>query len=116
MPHGRLKNYLLPFFGKKGLSEIIPATVQEYRVARLTPDEDSKTPARSTLNQEIVLLRQIMKTALRYGWITHLPNFSTPYRMSQKVTHHRAWFSPEDYKKLYTATRKKRSRGSRGSR
>lgn len=102
---GRLNNYLLPFFGKKGLSEITPGLVQEYRIERLTPNEDGKVPARSTLNQEIVVLRQVMKTALRYGWIAHLPDFSAPYKSSQKITH-RAWFSPEDYKKLYTATRK----------
>ncbi|WP_316857982.1 site-specific integrase [uncultured Cohaesibacter sp.] len=102
---GRLRNYLLPFFGKKGLSEVTPGLVQEYRIERLTPNKDGKVPARSTLNQEIVVLRQVMKTAQRYGWLQHLPDFSAPYKTSQKITH-RAWFSPEDYKKLYTATRK----------
>ena len=102
---GRLNNYLLPFFGKKGLSEITPGLVQEYRISRLTPDENGKVPAHSTLNQEIVVLRQVMKTANRYGWIAQLPDYSNPYQMSRKVTH-RAWFSPEDYKKLYQATRR----------
>ncbi|MCW2307388.1 tyrosine-type recombinase/integrase [Rhodobium gokarnense] len=102
---GRLNNHLLPFFGTKGLSEITPGLLQEYRVLRRTPDENGKVPAHSTLNQEIVVLRQVMKTALREGWIGHLPDFSTPYQLSRKVTH-RAWFSPEDYKKLYQATRR----------
>ena len=102
---GRLNNYLLPFFGKKGLSEITAGLVQEYRISRLTPDENGKVPAHSTLNQEIVVLRQVMKTANRYGWIAQLPDYSNPYQMSRKVTH-RAWFSPEDYKKLYQATRR----------
>lgn len=103
--HGRLQNYLLPFFGNKGLSEVTPGLVQDYRISRLTPDETGKIPAKSTLNQEIVVLRQVMKTAVRNGWIKHLPDFSAPYQTSRKVTH-RAWFSPEDYKKLYQATRR----------
>src|ERR1700733_8032168 len=58
------------------------------------------------LHQEIVTLRQIFKTALRHGWIDHLPDFSEPYRSSPKISH-RAWFSPEEYKQLYEATRKR---------
>ena len=100
----RLQNHLLPFFGKKGLSEVTPGLLQEYRVLRLTPAANGKVPSRSTLHHEIVTLRQVMKTALRHGWIAQLPDFSTPYRGSSKITH-RAWFSPEDYKRLYTATR-----------
>lgn len=100
----RLTNYLVPFFGKKGLSEITSGLLQEYRIMRLTPDENGKVPARNTLHQEIVVLRQVMKTAQRYRWISNLPDFSTPYRASPKVSH-RPWFSPEDYKRLYTATR-----------
>ncbi|PLX39581.1 MAG: integrase [Hyphomicrobiales bacterium] len=110
----RLKNHLNPFFGKKGLSEITPGLLQEYRIKRLTPNENGKVPARSTLHQEIVVLRQVMKTALRHGWLAHLPDFSTPYRASSKVSH-RPWFSPEDYKTLYTATREnaKKAKGDR---
>ncbi len=100
----RLTNHLLPFFGKKGLSEVTAGLVQEYRVLRLTPNERGKVPARGTLHHEIVVLRQVLKTAMRRGWIDRLPDLSEPYRRSSKVTH-RAWFSPEDYKKLYTASR-----------
>lgn len=100
----RLKNHLLPFFGRKGLSEVTSGLLQEYRIKRLAPSSSGKVPSRSTLHHEIVTLRQVMKTALRHGWIGQLPDFSTPYRASQKVSH-RAWFSPEDYKALYTATR-----------
>ena len=45
-----------------------------------------------------------LKYAIRKGWLDHLPDLSTPYRQSGKVMH-RAWFSPEEYKTLYTATR-----------
>jgi hypothetical protein len=30
------------------------------------------------MHQEIVTLRQIFKTALRHGWIDHLPDMSAP--------------------------------------
>ena len=33
-----------------------------------------------------------------------MPDMSAPYRSTSKVSH-RAWFSPEEYKQLYTATR-----------
>ena len=63
-------------------------------------------PSQSTLNHEIVSLRLILKTALRRGWIDLLPDMTPPYRGSTKITR-RAWFSPEDYKRLYTATRER---------
>jgi integrase len=101
----RLDNHLLPYFGRSGLSKVTAGMVQDYRVMRLQPHpETGKVPSRSTLHHETVTLRQVMKTALRHGWLTHLPDFSAPYRSSSKVAH-RAWFSPEEYKKLYTYTR-----------
>jgi hypothetical protein len=102
----RLKLHLNPFFGSLGLSEVTRAKVQEYRAKRkkaLVTGKDT-TPARSTLHQEIVTLRQVLKTAELHGWINAVPNLSAPYKTSGKITH-RAWFSPEEYKQLYTATR-----------
>jgi integrase len=112
----RLRLHLLPFFGNMGLSTITPGKVQEYRVHRIsaskagkahTEDPDKappKPPARSTIHDEIVTLRQVMKTAIRHEWLAHLPDFSPPYKTSGKVAH-RPWFSPEEYKQLYEATR-----------
>jgi len=40
------------------------------------------------------------------GWLDRLPDLSEPYRSSPKISH-RAWFSPEEYKQLYEATRKR---------
>jgi len=107
----RLKVHLLPFFGKKVLSEITPGLVQEYRIHRATSTKNKKTgetmkPARSTLLQEIVVLRQVLKTATRHGWLQYLPDISMPYKTSGKITH-RAWFSPGEYKRLYEATRER---------
>jgi len=107
--HGiRVRVHLLPFFGKKRLSEITPGLVQEYRAhrmsSRLDKDGIPRRPSRSTMHQEIVTLRQILKTAERHGWIDHLPNLAAPYRANSKISH-RGWFSPMEYKQLYSATR-----------
>jgi integrase len=128
--HGiRLRLHLLPFFGDFGLSEVTPGKVQEYRVHRMSSSRPAKAaeqdeapvdsaarspkrppkrppgpPARSTLHDEIVTLRQVLKTAIRHGWLTYLHDFSPPYRTQGKIVH-RPWFSPEEYKQLYKATR-----------
>jgi integrase len=133
----RLKVHLVPFFGKRGLSEITPGLVQEYRIHRMTSRIDHRTmkplldpdsgrpvrdanghivkdpnsgtvlkPSRSTMHKEIVTLRQVLKCANRRGWLPYLPDLSTPFRGSGKISH-RAWFSPAEYKRLYEATRKR---------
>jgi len=121
----RLNNHLVPFFGKMVLSEITPGVVQDYRIHRMTKGlsrisqhklqayksngrkgdlEPAAPPARSTLHQEIVCLRQVLKTAQRHRWLDYLPDLSAPYGASGKISH-RAWFSPEEYKLLRDATR-----------
>lgn len=115
----RLKNYLVPFFGEMGLSEITAGRVQDYRLYRQSnsvtrynaKDEEGNPqsygpPARNTIHQEIVTLRQVLKTAMRHGWLSHLPDLSLPYKTAGKITR-RAWFSPDEYKKLYEATRRR---------
>ena len=106
--HWRSRVHLVPFFGHMGLSEITAGKVQEYRIHRLEEAvaKRGKAPAHNTMHQEIVTLRQTLKTAVRQGWLEHLPDLSEPYRSSPKISH-RAWFSPEEYKKLYEATRKR---------
>ena len=100
--------HLVPFFGNLGISEITAGKIQEYRIHRHQEAiaNRGKPPGHSTIHQEIVTLRQTLKTALRHGWLDRLPDFSEPYRSSPKISH-RAWFSPEEYKKLYEATRKR---------
>ena len=63
-----MRVHLLPFFGKMGLSEITPGQVQEYRIHRHEKaiKEYGHPPARNTLHQEIVCLRQVLKTAERH--------------------------------------------------
>ena len=100
-----LRLHLLPFFGKLGLSEIGTAKVQEYRLARMQMPTSGRRPAPATLHKELVTLRMALKFAVRNGWLDHLPDLTAPYRGAKKVSH-RAWFSPEEYKALYNATRK----------
>jgi integrase len=106
--HARTNGHLVPFFGGMVLPEITAGTINEYRIHRLEESKAlrGKPPAHNTMHQEIVTLRQIFKTALRHGWIEHLPDMSAPYRASAKISH-RGWFSPEEYKQLYEATRKR---------
>ncbi len=99
----RLEQHLIPFFGSKVLSEVTSGLIQDYRIHRMKTLRGGKPPARSTLHQEMVCLRQTLKTANRHGWLEHMPDMTSPYRASSKISH-RAWFSPEEYRQLYTAT------------
>lgn len=102
----RIKNHLLPFFGDTPLNQITAGLVQEYRIKRTQNGFKGRTPSRSTLHHETVTLRLALKTAHRYGWIDAIPDLTPPYKTSGKVKH-RAWFSPDEYKMLYEATRER---------
>ncbi|MCP4289682.1 MAG: site-specific integrase [Gammaproteobacteria bacterium] len=121
-----LNKQLLPYFGDRLVSVITAEAIEEYRQDRLADNASydnvvdqevgalnevlrwierrSKQPSRSTLHHEIVTLRQVLKVAARHGWLDGVPDLSMPFRASSKVTH-RAWFSPEEYKRLYEKTR-----------
>ena len=126
---GRIRLHLMPYFGKKAVTEITSGMVQNYRVHRMTePEGDDrmdqagkggngegrgkkrktdkpwKPPAANTIHNEVVTLSMVLKTAQRHGWLEHLPDLSDPYRRQSKVEH-RPWFTPNEYKQLYKATR-----------
>ena len=112
----RIRVHLLPYFGAMPVAAISQGIVQEYRMRRIEATGDKrnqsgqpaplKAPARSTLNHEVTALRMILKMAHRRGWISGVPDLSPPYRASIKIGH-RGWFSPAEYKQLYTATRRR---------
>jgi len=102
----KLRGIIFPFLGEKRLTEITSGLIQEYRIWRAQNCRTGKTPARSTIHKEIVCIRLVLKTASRRGWLEHLPDMSVPYKTSGKIAH-RAWFSPEEYEKLYEATRRR---------
>lgn len=124
----QLDIHLLPFFGDRPVVEVTAGLIQEYRVHRMSEHKDEGKgtkadpgyweqpknwrnrkkgrPARATMHSEMVTLRQVLKTANRKGWIAGLPDMSAPYKSSGKISR-RAWFSPEEYKRLYEATRER---------
>lgn len=110
----RMNRHLFPFFGDKALSEINKGLVQSYRVKRTeeTIAKTGKPPARSTILQEIVHIRQVLKFAEGKGWIPFVPNLDTPY-LTQTKRGRRAWFSPAEYDQLYNATRRRITEGKR---
>ena len=110
----RIRLHLLPYFGDRIVSEITSGAAQEYRVHRMSEpkgwneEEEGrpwKPPARNTIHNEIVTLSMVLKAAQRHGWLENLPDLSDPYRRRSKVEH-RPWFTPNEYKQLYQATRK----------
>ena len=116
----RMKTHIIPFFVDKPLSAVNRGLVQQYRVKRAeqmiartkTDDKPGHPPARSTMTQEIVHIRQVLKYAEGHGWIKFVPNLSMPY-MTQGKRGRRAWFSPEEYEKLRKATRRRITEGLR---
>ncbi|MCB1558897.1 MAG: site-specific integrase [Alphaproteobacteria bacterium] len=108
----RIRAHLLPYFGEMPVADITAGVVQEYRVHRQTHGHKGVIPSRASLHAETVALRLILKTAHRYQWIDSVPDISPPYKTSGKIKH-RAWFSPDEYKMLYNASREKTQKNSR---
>ncbi|MEQ8694854.1 MAG: site-specific integrase [Gammaproteobacteria bacterium] len=102
----RLRLHLRPFFGTMGVSEITPGKVMDYRVHRQQTSPTGKPPAANTIHNELVTLRQVLKTAQWHGWLQILPDLSMRYRQATKVVT-RAWFDELEYKQLYEATRRR---------
>jgi integrase len=106
----RLRVHLLPFIGDRLVTDVKPGLVQQYRVHRMTSRRDKngvpKRPSRTTMHSEMVTLRLVLKTANRHGWIDYLPDLSSPYGTSGKISH-RAWFAPDEYKQFYEASRER---------
>jgi hypothetical protein len=101
-----IRLHLMPFFGAKPLAAINAGHVQEYRIHRSKSLYRGRAPAMTSLHKEVIVLRQILKTAQRLRWIDSVPDLSPPFRESMKVGH-RAWFSQEEYRQLYEATRRR---------
>lgn len=102
----RLNASILPFFGKMECSSINRSTVQSYLVKRTEDmmERRGRSPARSTILADMVVVRQILKHEEGAGRLAFVPSLSLPY-LTLKKKGRRAWFSPEEYKQLYKATR-----------
>lgn len=108
----QLRVHILPFFGPMIVNEITSATGQAYRVHRATTGSSTAknlhgdVPAPNTISNEFITIRQVLKTAHRHGWLPFVPDLSLPFKVTGKVRH-RAWFSRDEYKQLYQATRER---------
>jgi integrase len=102
----KLRRIILPLLGEKLLAEITSGLIQDYRIWRAQNCKTGRPPTRSTVHKEIICIRLVLKTARWHGWLKHLPDMSVPYKTSGKFTY-RAWFSSEEYKQLYEATRRR---------
>jgi integrase len=100
----KLRVHLVPYFGDTPVNEISPGQLQEYRIHRAENGYRGKSPGQDTMAHEMIAFRQVMKTAHRHQWLKVLPDFSDPFRIPGKVAH-RAWFSQQEYRQLYEATR-----------
>ena len=104
----RLKASILPFFGKLVPSAINRSTVQSYVVKRTEDmlERRGRSPARSTILSDMVVIRQVLKHEEGAGRLPYVPNLSLPY-LPLKKKGRRAWFSPAEYEQLYKATRQR---------
>lgn len=105
----RLRLHLVPYFGGMPVEEITADAVRDYRAHRMAApvagDASWTPPASSTIHNEIVTLRMVLKAAQRHGWIEDIPDLSDPHGPTKK-TEPRPWFTPEEYEKLCLATRR----------
>jgi integrase len=82
----RLKSYrdrariitqqLIPFFGSTLLNEIRPRDIERYRADRLK--EDGSLPAVQTVNNDHIVLKHCLNTALRQGLLVSNPATKVP--------------------------------------
>jgi hypothetical protein len=70
-----------PRHGRAGRQPAPAAQGERRRAAAYKP------PVRSTIHDEIVTLRQVLKAAVRDGWLGHLPDLSAPYRTRGRNGH-----------------------------
>ncbi|WP_421729371.1 site-specific integrase [Brevundimonas sp.] len=101
------KNGMAAASSEQEILQVVAECAERRRTAQ------GKPPARSTIDHEMVLIRQVLKHAEGKGWLTHLPNLEMPYK-TQTKRQRRAWFSPDEYKQLYTATGRKAGGASGG--
>lgn len=94
------------FKNRKGLADPTPAELRKILDDAKAAGEERivRPPSRSTLHDEVVTLNLVLKTAARHGWLISLPDISAPYNAQTKIVR-RPWFSPDEYKALYAASR-----------
>ena len=102
---------LKPFFGGMPLSKITTSKIEEFKAWRVAESVGGKIIAQSTIHQDLVALRQVLKRAERQGWIQKLPEFPE----NKIKLNPRSWFDADEWKHLLAVSQEriKRARGAR---
>ena len=93
----KLKKDILPYFGKMSVSKIQASDIDDY-VNYLVAERDLSS---STLNKHVVVIRKVLREALKYRHITSYPIFPS----IKHVDHPRPYFDDEEYRKLTQTAR-----------
>ena len=96
---GKLRNYIIPYMGSFDISDINTALIDKYRQYRIQAE---CAPARSTLDKEIVVIRQVLDVARRRGWIEGVPETTSPFRDNSRLVR-RAMFDEKAVYRLFHA-------------
>ena len=95
--HLRLERDVLPRFGHLHISKINYTLVDNF----LDELRNERDLSQSSLKQQVVLIRKVLKEAERDGTIDHIPTLPTIKRTENP----RPWFSPEQYALLLETCR-----------
>ena len=79
-----IDDYLIPFFGKKAITSLTQADLNEFAVWR--EEKMKKVPAYSTVRSHNVTLNRVFDEAVRRGFVTHtyLPKLETKGKPAEK--------------------------------
>jgi integrase len=92
----KLKGVLLPFFGSLGLGKITTQKIEDFKRWRVAGSVGGKIVSTSTIHQDFVILRQVLKIAERRNWIPKVVEFPD---LKIKVNV-RSWFTAKEWDKL----------------
>ncbi len=93
----KLKADILPFFGAKGVAAITSSMIDEY-IAELGK---RKKLSPSTLSKHLIVIRKVLKEALKRGYLKSIP----PFPAIRKKDTPRPYFTIDEYRKLRKVTR-----------
>jgi len=93
----KLKADILPFFGAKGVAAITSSMIDEY-IAELGK---RKKLSPSTLSKHLIVIRKVLKEALKRGYLKSIP----PFPAIRKKDTPRPYFTIDEYRQLRKVTR-----------
>jgi integrase len=92
----KLNGVLLPYFGGLGLSKITTQKIEDFKRWRVSESVGKRIVSTSTIHQDFVILRQVLKIAERRNWISKVVEFPD---LKIKVNV-RSWFSGKEWERL----------------